>query len=836
MVRAQRSYFATKEDCEELRYAKASNQEFLELSNEVHDIAIKVQRMVSKESGSLRGSLESIQDNIHELRTSLVEVAKRSGNQERSTNILKERVEAVSTQAQLFMSVTNSVSDRLEELNSTAVKKEKGRGPTVVQVAVEESKPPVKNIEIQVPQPQLRTGPLLNDELTEEMEQRVQERIINYFKSRGVVQGKKANFEDVDSKLSSTVAATKERVDVLQKEFQIMRNEFTEFEGQVALRVMDIEKHAVDTRTRVEECEHSLTSKDKSPHRPVTASSGHALSSSSRSSSADGLLVIPQTEQHAKALNKPMQHSATHLVSMANLGESSTPENAQAIVEAIQRDKAQLAQAMQAGPPPAEWQADFKKKMEQLVQQKLEAHVQQDIPPSQLEIAKLESKLADKADLRHIVDVGYRINQLNDAIENLKQRKEDKAVFNSFYEKLTKLMEDFAALSRRVATVSTSPQQNGGGGGAGSALTAASAAELAQLRAAADVAQLRALIAEQSKANMDQLQQKNDDKLKQELGAQMTDVQAFIKTHVQDVMQDQYSNIAKAFSGTTTTLNSLKEDMQREVVKVHARIDETHDILDQKADKVGLDFIDGPPVTVFSASDLKDIDSVAKAIETLSSDVHTMSLKKADRMAVKLALESKGDAKVVAEKANRSYVEALFERLSQNVAAVHSMTSESKARALREGGFNNGDLDELKATLRAKVSRDELQPLMAAALHNFTAAALEGPAAAAFRGPVHCLTCDRPVEPSSLLPFFGPPPPGSHPPAASSTTPRNATIAAASLPERGGMPPLAKPATALLKKHTPRKRPPVDLNTAMKRYAKETALPGNVAGQAPSTL
>lgn len=58
--------------------------------------------------------------------------------------------------------------------------------------------------------------------------------------------------------------------------------------------------------------------------------------------------------------------------------------------------------------------------------------------------------------------------------------------------------------------------------------------------------------------------------------------------------------------------------------------------------------------------------------------------RKADRTAVKLALEAKGDARVLSEKANRSYVEALFERLSQNIAGLRTSSPENKVYAQQQ--------------------------------------------------------------------------------------------------------------------------------------------------------
>lgn len=45
--------------------------------------------------------------------------------------------------------------------------------------------------------------------------------------------------------MSATIAATKDRVDVIQNQFQVYRNEFNEFEGQMTVRIVAMESQMV---------------------------------------------------------------------------------------------------------------------------------------------------------------------------------------------------------------------------------------------------------------------------------------------------------------------------------------------------------------------------------------------------------------------------------------------------------------------------------------------------------------------------------------------------------------------------------------------------------------
>lgn len=173
-------------------------------------------------------------------------------------------------------------------------------------------------------------------------------------------------------------------------------------------------------------------------------------------------------------------------------------------------------------------------------------------------------------------------------------------------------------------------------------------------------------------------------------------------------------------------LLQIQADMQQKADKVEAQ-------MGQELKKISVDF-----------QDLRDDTVLKNVIEDITNNLNILFKTKADTIAVQKSLAEKGDQKVLAAKANRSYVEALVERLNKT---TNNLVTKVDSLQMNSNSADIGlKIEKLKKVVAGKIDRNEMQQLMRNQYEQEVATQSSNEEGRVTKKQIlYCLSCDRPV-------------------------------------------------------------------------------------------
>jgi hypothetical protein len=214
-------------------------------------------------------------------------------------------------------------------------------------------------------------------------------------------------------------------------------------------------------------------------------------------------------------------------------------------------------------------------------------------------------------------------------------------------------------------------------------------------------------------------------------------------------------------------LEDSRELIKEDILKLKADLEQKADKLDNQQLSLAL-----KKVTV-DFQDLKDESVLRGVIEQLSSNINLLFETKADAQLVQRALQEKGDAKVLATKANRSYCEALVERVTKSLNQLSTKVDNLASNSTFHSEIQQ-QIAALKKALQNKADREELLQHLTSVIESTSTAVapveagLEATVSRSKLPVMYCLSCDRPLTrfnptPSQpAVPLLPSAPPSAH--------------------------------------------------------------------------